>query len=240
MKRILSILLVVLLFSAPAFAESLDLSSMSYEQLAELKQAVDNEYYMRPEAEPKILAPGEYVVGRDIQAGIYYVCVNSYEFNKDASARFKAYKSQEDYAAGGDLLWCEWPALNKPSISVTLNDGNLLRVDYFPITLSVKELTEEQRYKYTAPEGTYVPCGIYKVGQDIPAGSYQVYMGSLDGGDVYVYADDSAYSEKNYESHVELKVIWTEHVKPLSVSDGNVVVVKSDVVMKKQAALVFD
>lgn len=234
MKRILPIVLVVLLFSISAFAEDLDLKTMDYEQLAELKQAVDKEYFARPEAEPHILAPGKYIVGQDIKAGTYYACVNSYEFNKSGLVDFEAYESLEVYNAGGDRLWCEQLWLTKSAVRVILNEGNLLCINRFPITLSADELTEEQRYKYEVPEGTYVSCGIYKVGEDIPAGSYQIYMGSLDGGEVYVY------NKKDYKSHIALSVLWGEHVKSLSVTEGDEVVVECDVVFRKQEKLVFD
>lgn len=237
---VMTSVLLILSFFMSGYAETLDLTSMTYEDLAELKQAVDMEYFARPEAKPRILTPGKYIVGQDIEAGVYYVCVNSYQFNKNGLADFEVYESLEVYNAGGDKLWCEQLSLIRSEVRVILSNGNLLCVSYLPVTLSANELTEEQRYKYEIPEGTYIPCGIYTVGEDIPAGSYQVYMGSLEGGEVYVYADESAYREKNYKSHVTISILWGEHVESLSVTEGDMVVVEREVVFRKQEKLVFD
>lgn len=240
MKRILSIILVVLVLSVPAFAEDLDLKTMNYEQLAELKQAVDNEYYARPEAAPKVLAPGNYIVGEDIQPGIYYVCVNSYEFNQDANAWFGIYESRETYDDGSGTLWNDYISLNDQASCVNLKKDNMVRIGDFPVTISVRELTENERYQYVIPDGTYVPCGTYKVGQDIPAGTYQVYMGSIYGGYLAIYPDDAAYKDDNSATYVELRVVWSDHTKSAVLEDGNIVVVHRDVVLRKQAKLVFD
>lgn len=240
MKRILSILFIVLLFSTSAIAEGLDLSSMSYEQLVELKRAVDNEYYARPEAEPNVLAPGNYIVGEDIQAGTYYVCVNSYEFNQTANTWFRVYESRDAYDAGSEPLWYNYISLDEQASCVTLKNGNMVRIGDFPVTMSVRKLAENERYQYAIPDGTYVPCGTYKVGQEIPAGSYQVYMGSIYGGYMAIYPDDAAYKDRNDATYVELRVIWSDHTKSAVLEDGNVVVVHRDVVLRKQAELIFD
>lgn len=240
MKKLFAVLLtctLLLSFSLLGYADSLDFVSMTYEQLAELKRVIDKEYYARPEAEPRILAPGQYIVGQDIEPGTYYACVNSYTFNRAGIGHLYLYESLEVYSAGGERLWHEQPCLVEPAVKVTLSTGNLLRVVYCAVTFSAEELTEEQQYKYDVPEGTYVPCGIYKVGEDIPAGRYQIYMGSLDGGEVWVYADESKSTKKD---HVELDFLGNEHVKPLSIVDGDVVVVEHDVVFRKQEKLVFN
>lgn len=240
MKKILSIALAALLLSVSAFAENLDLKSMNYEQLTELKQAVDNEYYARPEAEPKVLAPGNYIVGEAIQAGTYYVCVNSYEFNQTANTWFGVYESRDAYDAGSEPLWYNYISLDEQASCVTLKNGNMVRIGDFPVTMSVRKLAENERYQYVVPDGTYVPCGTYKVGEDIPAGAYQVYMGSIDGGYLAIYPDDAAYKDRNGATYVELRVIWSDHTKSAVFEDGNVVVVHRDVVLRKQAKLVFD
>lgn len=239
MKKIAGLLLSIMVLSAicPVMAKSIELTEMDYENLVELKQAVDMELFSRPEAEPRVLAPGKYIVGEDIKAGRYYATVNSYAFNEDCTSRLKAYETDDTEPS----LWCEWPSLDEPPISIALNDGNVLSVEYFPITLSVEELSDDQKYEYVVPEGTYVSVGVYEVGNDIPAGSYQVYMGTIYGGDVFVYANDELYKEGTYETRTELRVIWDDgHIKPLSVQEGNIIVVKKDVVMRKQQQLTFE
>lgn len=238
-KKVAGLLLAAIILSAmcPVMAESIELADMDYENLVELKQAIDMELFSRPEAEPRVLAPGKYVVGEDIKAGRYYAAVNSYVFNDDCTSRVKVYETDETESS----LWCEWPSLDEAPISIVLNDGNLLSVEYFPITLSIEELSEDQKYEYVVPEGTYVPVGVYEVGKDIPDGAYQVYMGTIYGGDVFVYANDELYKEGTYETRTELRVIWDDgHMKPLTVQEGNIIVVKKDVVMRKQQQLTFE
>ncbi len=240
MKKILSIALVALLLSVSAFAENLDLKSMNFEQLAELKQAVDNEYYAHPEAEPNVLAPGKYIVGEDIPSGTYYVCINSYEFNQMATAWFGVYESREAYDSDSNTLWHDYISLGDQASCVTLKNENMVLIRSFPVTISVRELTDDERYQYAVPDGTYVPCGTYKVGEDIPAGTYQVYMGSIDGGYLAIYPDDAAYKNRKGATYIELRVIWSDHTKSAVLEDGNVVVVSRDIVLRKQAKLVFD
>ena len=73
MKRFISILCVVvmiMLFSVPvAWAETFDLSSLSYEELMELGAAIQSEIMSRPEFKKVLVPPGVYQVGVEIPAG---------------------------------------------------------------------------------------------------------------------------------------------------------------------------
>lgn len=73
MKRYISIMCVVffiILFSVPiAYAEQVDLSSLSYEQLMELNTEIQSEIMSRPDFKKVLVPPGAYIVGKEIPAG---------------------------------------------------------------------------------------------------------------------------------------------------------------------------
>lgn len=240
MKRFLCLVLALVFLSASAAAEELDLAGMDFESLMQLKQAVDAELYSRPAAEPRVLQPGIYEIGKDILPGRYLARVNSYEFGKNTYCHLSIYKTFKAAADYGDCVYYETISLEDGSLGIDLPDGKFFKVDGFPVTVSVSELTEEELYEYVPPEGTYVPAGTYVVGEDLPAGGYQIYMGTLAGCDVLVYNDKNALENKEYSQRAELRTIRDGHVASISVKDGNVIKVKDDIVMKKQPKLVFD
>ncbi len=240
MKKLLSLMMVLFILITPAIAEGLDLEGMDYDSLMQLKRAVDAELYSRPEAEPITLAPGVYEIGKDIHQGRYFARVNSYEFGKSNSSRVSVYESNETVGNWEGLISQKWLSIEDGSTSIDLTDGAFLEILDFPVTLSVSELTEEELYEYVPPEGTYVPAGTYVVGEDLPAGGYQIFMGTIVGCDVLVYDDENTFENGKYSQRAELRTIWDGHVGSISVKEGNIVKVENDVVMKKQPKLEFD
>ena len=73
MKRLSALILILCLFSVPAFAEGIDLSAMTFEQLIALQQQINNEIMTRPESQGITLQTGIYRVGEDIPAGVYSI-----------------------------------------------------------------------------------------------------------------------------------------------------------------------
>lgn len=72
MKRIIMLVLTFcLVFGTFAYAEGIDLTSLSIEELAQLRNDLTDELFNRNGAVP--LADGKYVVGKDIAAGAYTV-----------------------------------------------------------------------------------------------------------------------------------------------------------------------
>ena len=240
MKKLLSLMMVLFILITPAMAEGLDLEGMDYDSLMQLKQAVDAELYSRPEAEPRVLQPGIYEIGKDICPGRYLARVNSYEFGKNTYCSLSIFDTFEAATNYGDRVYYETISLEEGSLGIDLPDGKFFKVSDFPVTLSVSELTEEELYEYVPPEGTYVPAGTYVVGEDLPAGGYQIFMGTIAGCDVLVYDDENALENGKYSQRAELRMIWDGHVASISVKEGNIVKVEDDVVMKKQPKLEFD
>lgn len=71
MKKVLAFLLVCILFVTPVFAEGMDLSSMSVEELIQLHNQIDEILADKFKCELGVIYPGIYVVGKDIKEGRY-------------------------------------------------------------------------------------------------------------------------------------------------------------------------
>lgn len=71
MKKLVSFLLAVTIALAVAVscAESIDLSSLSYDELIELSSKITMEIMSRPDFKAVKVPPGAYTVGKDIPAG---------------------------------------------------------------------------------------------------------------------------------------------------------------------------
>ena len=76
MKKIISLVLVLLLFPALAMAE-INLSSMTNDELIQLKTQILDELLTRSEIKEVKVPAGEYTVGEDIPAGNYTVYADS-------------------------------------------------------------------------------------------------------------------------------------------------------------------
>lgn len=77
MRKFLAILIVGLMCAIPAMAENVDISSMSLEELFQLKTSIQEEITARIGKNPMNIASGKYIVGTDIKAGYYILVVDS-------------------------------------------------------------------------------------------------------------------------------------------------------------------
>lgn len=77
MKKVTALLLAILLLTIPTALASGDLSSMTVEQLIQLKTQIETELISRTEGESFGVPPGKYIVGQDIPAGAYKVTVTN-------------------------------------------------------------------------------------------------------------------------------------------------------------------
>lgn len=72
MKRIACVI-ICLMIPVCVFAENIDLSSLSFDELNALQQQISKEIVLRPEWKETIVPSGIWVVGQDIPAGVYCV-----------------------------------------------------------------------------------------------------------------------------------------------------------------------
>ena len=73
MKKLISVLLLILMISSVAAADAPDLSEFTYDQLVALQQYVTMEIMKRPEWKEVTVPSGQWVVGVDIPAGSYCI-----------------------------------------------------------------------------------------------------------------------------------------------------------------------
>ena len=76
MKKFLVCLMVLSMVWTVSFAEEIDLTAMSMDELYILRQRIDSEIHSRYQVSEGVLYPGIYVVGKDIKPGFYLIeCV---------------------------------------------------------------------------------------------------------------------------------------------------------------------
>ena len=73
MKRFIICIIVCLIIPVCVVAESIDLSSLSFDELNALQQQISKEIVSRPEWKETIVPSGIWVVGQDIPAGVYCI-----------------------------------------------------------------------------------------------------------------------------------------------------------------------
>lgn len=93
MKRLAVIILAFVMIFSMSYAESIDLTGMSIEDLNNLRNAIDEELLNRDEA--AFIPDGSYVVGLDISEGSYVLSQHS----DDAWAVVWIYNSEESITA---------------------------------------------------------------------------------------------------------------------------------------------
>ncbi len=76
MKKFLCLLLIALMITPGAIAETFDLSSLSFDQLRKLQQIVNQEIVSRPEWKEATVPAGTWTVGEDIPEGSYSIRYN--------------------------------------------------------------------------------------------------------------------------------------------------------------------
>ncbi len=141
----------------------------------------------------------------------------------------------------GDYVSDDYFKLGEEPKSFTLEEGNYMYLEG-TILVSPNAFNVSDYYEYELPEGTYVPAGIYLVGEgddkDIPPGTFMAYAGTINGGEVKVYNTQEAFEEDGSwhwgaDKHYTLKVEKNPVSEMVILEEGNVLLVESDVVMKK-------
>ena len=123
--RFLGLLLIAVLLVPAAAADSMDLSSLSNEEIAALLEKVNEEVVQRGISKTAKLPKGTYTAGTDIPAGRYiYTCL----------AVGEDWGSVTVYSDGGKGNQILWEVLTAPqegqepaTIFMTLNEGDQLK-----------------------------------------------------------------------------------------------------------------
>lgn len=150
------------------------------------------------EDESNKIEAGTYKVGEDIPAGEYLVFASGMGYIENSSDSTGAIES----IIFNDNL------LNGAHSYVTLNEGN-----YFK--LQGAEMYPVEEAPSVVPEDGIYADGMYKVGQDIPAGEYKIILDSSIGMGYYEVSKDS--------SHQLTSIVTNENVQAdtyLTISEG--------------------
>lgn len=125
MKKALAFILILLAVTIPAFADTIDVSSMTTDDLIELKNSIFSELKNRiGELDHAHIVDGEYLVGTDIDAGIYELFRN--EDYEDSSSIW-IYASVEDMSSGTHRFSYRLYEMDE-AVRIDLADGEYLKV----------------------------------------------------------------------------------------------------------------
>ena len=199
MIRFFPLLLALIMVFSIAFSEGLNLEEYDDEALLALKQAVDKEYFSREGSEAYSILPGQYTIGTDIKAGKYYIAKL-----KPSSASLSWFSIYEDR----EEIFHKALELSQTAM-VDLFDGDILKISDNGLYIKSTMFTEEELYHYETPEGTYVPKGIYYVGEglDLSPGIYTFSTPSIEGCSVKIYKSKEKFNAE--KAHESIKIFVT-------------------------------
>ncbi len=243
MRKIVAMVVLLTVFSCSSvWAADIDVSTLDYEALSELKQKVDQEFNSRPESEPVELKEGTYTVGADIKPGNYYFAYVKPTENY-SGARLHVYENKEKYdsksaASYGEYLLDEYFNLGANPKSISLEEGNFLYLQNGSLMYRSVSFEASDYYTYEVPDGTPVPKGIYHVPDDIPAGRYTIYAADISGGNIDVYYSEEAKEQYDL-AQLDIYTVAPEVSEIIELKDGFLVEVDHDIIMKKAGQLAF-
>lgn len=131
MKKFISVLLVLVLCSAVAFAETIDFKSMTTDGLIQLYQEIQLELASRTGlTDNNKIGQGIYTVGKDIKAGTYeFICLES-GTHDDSTQRnaFYIYALGDDGVSQGKTLWYLYDTALNAKVTLSLSEGTILEI----------------------------------------------------------------------------------------------------------------
>ena len=154
-----------------------------------------------------LLGDGQYKVGEDLPAGEYYVKCNSYNLYIEVASD-----------SSGDLDSIIYNLNTGGGVYITVEDGEYLEI-------SGGDLYELDKAPDRGAEDGYYKEGMYKVGEDIPAGEYNVES-----------TQDLAYIEVSSDSRHQIEGIITndnfENNKFITLEDGQYITLSNGAQIK--------
>ena len=200
-----------------AFAEDTDLSSLSVEELGELQTIVTEELANRFLEVTGPLDAGCYVAGVDIRPGRYVFSLPAAA--KDNATLVYLFESADDYRNDEEELESGWVDDNE-NMSFTINDGQALYVRDDVVATLVPDLPFDQ------PE------------TDIKTGRY-VLTPAQAGESALVYLYDNMDDCENDENELESGWVNEHENMSFNITDGQVLVIREDVIATLAPALPF-
>ena len=147
MKKMICIILLIVLVSS-ACAESIDLSSLSFEELRTLQSRISKELTTRPEWKSVPVPPGFYQIGVDIPAGEWCITCGEAEFSYisvhyGAEANDSKTKIESPWEFG-KLIYKKGKSEGKDieKLVAILSEGYYLTIEYGQAVFSTPEKTD--------------------------------------------------------------------------------------------------
>ena len=249
MKKIL-VLFLTLAFAigntCACLAESpIDFSGYSLEELLEIRENLTDESSSRPGGEKMVLGSGQYKIGEDLPAGVY-----TFKFvqNGDSDVSrtdYYVYENESMYKYDIDRLWLgdmprvEGSFKGEGETRISLYPGEYLSLRYNGAEIA-RVGNVSGRGNYDVPSGTTIPKGNYTIGEEIPAGTYNIYFGGSTTSRVRVFQDANEASN-TFNKGKETILDWNNTEGTVTLSDGNILRVEyTPIIMTKGGGFTFD
>lgn len=240
MKRFIAAFLSILLFITPfALSESQDSSFMSVEELMSALGLKSDQI--------RFLGTGEYLVGESIKPGQYYVAMTKPD-EIHSSSFFRIYADKATFDKEEPhyhklALSAQYVFLGDTPKSIILEENNLFVIDEGVIAMKSTPFDESELYVYNPPEGTVVPEGTYVAEEDIPLGKYIAYPADIKGGS-YRYLksiqNEDGTAELKLKDYFALNIHDPLVGRSIIIEEGDVLEVRGNIILQKQAPLKFD
>lgn len=250
MKRIIS-LVVALALMTGCFVTSLaegviDFTGYSLEELLEIREQLAEEIAKRPGGEKMSLGAGQYKIGEDLPAGIYTFKLVQ---NGDADVSrtdYYVYENESMYKYDTDRLWLgDMPRVDgslkgEGETRISLYPGEYLSLRYNGVEITRVGNVSERDNGYVVPTGTTIPKGNYTIGEEIPAGTYNIYFAGTTTSRVRVFQDANEASN-TFNKGKETILDWNSTEGTVTLSEGNILRIEyTPIIMTKGGGFTFD
>lgn len=234
MKKLIVIIIMLFIAITPGFAQDIDLSTFSLEELTNLHEQIDEELRNRREIDFIKLEIGEYIGGTDIPEGKYYTYLGQIDPVHDTT-KIEIYDN--DKKLDSNFIW----GLVLPSKSYIINSNNIVKITEGPIILSKTLLSYDDLFPYNIPEGTLIPIGTYDVGIEIPSGKYFVYASeNFETSKITVYSNEITYSDNEPSVVREINSYTNNNGSSIKLTDENVLHITGSPIIMRKASFDFD
>lgn len=233
MKRIITavcLIIFLLTLSFSTIAEEIDFSTMTTDELLELRIKLNSELLSRPDSEGIILMPDDYLVGKDIMPGVYYA---RHESGTWSGGNADVYSDETKNRKDGKYISNRLDADAGNVCILRLEEGNVLSITNNNIIINKTGFPE-----YQIPDGVLIPEGVYEIGVEIPAGKYSAYWAGDSESCIYVYKDKESFEGSNI-SIIYSSLTYHSDRTNLELIDGNILEIKFDSIYMKKGPLTF-
>ncbi|MBE5807203.1 MAG: hypothetical protein E7317_02560 [Clostridiales bacterium] len=250
MKRILAFIVSFVLLiacGAAALAEAdMDFSGYTLDELIAIKAALSEEIAKYPGGEKLTLGAGQYKIGEDLPAGVYaFRFVQNGDSDVDRTDYY-VYENEAMLKYDIDRMWLgDMPRLENSlkgdgQTRITLYPGECLYLSYNGAELERVDNVPERVSDYTPPTGTLIPKGEYTVGNEIPAGSYNIYYSGTGSSRVRVF-QDAKEAGNMFNDGKETILSDANREGAVTLAEGNVIRVEyTAIIMTKGGGFTFD